>query len=164
MTAQMKLTHVHHSSRSYSISQREAERLGLPALVSRPFVAPPRPPAPPNAKALQRQVDDIKRRRMILDIRRAEALGAGRSCRVIAMKVALRTGFFLKDLKRTCRERDLVAARHRAIYGARAGTSRSMKEIGRFYGLDHSTIHYSVREHARRSGRPVPLRKKRGKP
>lgn len=43
---------------------------------------------------------------------------------------------------------------------ARMATTKSLKNIGRFYGLDHSTIHHSVLEHARRSGRPVPKRRK----
>lgn len=162
MTEHMKLTHVHHASKSYAISQKEAERLGLPVLVSRPLVAPAAPVMPQSAKAIRMQLDEIKRRRMILDIRTAESLGAGRTCRVIAMKVALRAELFLSDLKRTCRERHLVDVRQRAMYGARAGTDKSMGDIGRFFGLDHSTVHYSIREHARRTGRPVPERRKRG--
>lgn len=154
MTAQMKLLHVHEGSRSYRISRKEAERLGLPVLVSRPLVIrPPKPLPAAYARQMREHAEDAKRRRIILEIRQAEALGAGRTCRVIAMKVALRTGFFPSDLKRVCRERPLVAARQRAIHGARVGTDKSLEVIGKYFGLDHTTVLHSVREHAKRIGR-----------
>ncbi|QFT69323.1 chromosomal replication initiation protein [Labrenzia sp. THAF35] len=157
MTAQMKLLHVHAGSRSYQITRKEAERLGLPVVVSRSIVVvPPKPKPDPYARQMEKQSDDLKRRRLIAEIIRAEGLGASRTCRVIAMKVALRTGFFLSDLKRTCRKSPLVAARQRAIFGARVGTDKSLDVIGRFYGLDHTTVYYSVQEHAKRIGRDAP--------
>lgn len=149
MTAQMKLLHNHPGSVSYQISQREAERLGVPVILRRQVVdTPPAPPAlaPHEIAALLR---DQKVRRMALEVHRAKQLGVRPTCHLITLKVALRTGLLYSDLKRESRVQDLVAARHRVFFGARVGAGKALTEIGKFFGLDHSTVHYGVKKHER---------------
>lgn len=79
----------------------------------------------------------------------AGRLGARRTCHLITLKVALRTGLLYSDLKRESRVQDFVAARHRVFFGARVGAVKALTEIGKFFGLDHSTVHNGVKKHER---------------
>lgn len=50
------------------------------------------------------------------------------------------------EIKSTRRRRDLVEARHMAMYACVKLTPRNYSDIGRYFGRDHSTVMYAERK------------------
>lgn len=158
MTSHLQLLQCHEGSKTYRIDLAEAERRGVPVIVTRTHTTVTKNltlSGPPSAE----QIKDAKRRRMLLEVRLARKRGVNGSCRIIMMKVALRTGHLFSEVTGRCREQDLVDARHRAFWGMRAGTDWSLSDIGRFFGRDHTTVLHGVRKHSHLVGKPVPGRR-----
>jgi hypothetical protein len=146
MTAHLSIRSLHEAGRTYQISQKEAERRGLPVIRIKP--------QPVDEGDLRKTAGsrEGKLYRMARDIRAAKDRGVRQSRDLIAMKVAFRSGMTLSELlvSSDSRERDLSAIRHRAFYGIRLGTSLSLTRIGHYFGMDHSSIHYGIKQHRAR--------------
>jgi hypothetical protein len=146
MSSQLAIRELHAAGRSYQISQREAERRGLPVIV-----VPDKPERAddPRKRAVSRAG---KLWRMAREIRAAKERGVRQGRQLIALKVAYRSGLTLSELMTCseCRERGLSAARHRAFFGIRTGTDLSLPAIGRYFGMDHSSVCYGIRKHRAR--------------
>ncbi len=146
MTAHLTSPVQHETSRTFRISPREAARWGLPTIKIKP--------QPVDEVDLRKTAGtrEGKIYRMARDIRAAKDRGVRQSRDLIAMKVAFRSGMTLSELlvSSDSRERDLSAIRHRAFYGIRQGTSLPLTRIGRYFGMDHSSIHYGIKQHRAR--------------
>lgn len=71
--------------------------------------------------------------------------------RAIAIAIAKRYGFTIRDLKARSRLKHLVRARQHVMWQLREDTPMSLPEIGRFFGgLDHTTVLHGVRRHQAR--------------
>jgi chromosomal replication initiator protein len=72
---------------------------------------------------------------------------ASPALKTIAERAARRFGLTLRDLKSDSRRRTVVAARDNAMLLARRLTSRSLQEIGEYFGnRDHTTVLHSCRK------------------
>lgn len=74
-----------------------------------------------------------------------------KSWRSIVREVASVHGMGIEDLLSRQRTRPVVRARWEAMVALRS-TGRSYPQIGALFGLDHTTVMYGCKEHARLSG------------
>lgn len=146
MTTHLAIRDLHEAGRSYKIDAREADRRGLPVIV---VAKEPEVREDPRAAAETREG---KFYRMARDIRAAKQRGACQGCQLIALKVAYRSGMTLSELKvnSDLRGRVLSSVRHRACYAMRRGTGKPLATIGRFLGVDHSSVSYGIAQHIKR--------------
>lgn len=147
----MKLLAIHEASKTYLVSASDAARLNLPVIIQR--VAEPEPDQVPVyvEKLSQLTLQEQKLRRMALEVRRRKGCKPDNGLDLIAVKVALRSGLTVSDLKLKSREQELVDARYRAFFGMKlAKPNRAFGAIGRFFGLDHTTVLYGYRQHEKR--------------
>ncbi|WP_420415106.1 helix-turn-helix domain-containing protein [Roseibium sp.] len=146
MTTHLAIRDLYEAGRSYKIDAFEAERRGLPVIV-----VPEEPEIREDPRAAAETREGMFYR-MARDIQAAKQLGVVQGCQLIALKVAYRSGMTLSELmvNSDLRGRVLSSVRHRACYGMRKGTGKSLPTIGRFLGVDHSSVSYGIAQHKKR--------------
>lgn len=70
-------------------------------------------------------------------------------------EVANRNGLKAEQLMARRRLQALVRARHEAFYELYDKTKLSLPQIGRKFGMDHTTVLHGARKHAARNGLPL---------
>lgn len=77
-------------------------------------------------------------------------------CRRIIDAVAAETGVPVAEILSNSRRRDIVLARHDAIWRCLAETQLSLVVVGRIFGRDHTSIGSAIMSRARRTGEAPP--------
>lgn len=80
-----------------------------------------------------------------------------RHMREIAREVAEAYEVTVEDLRGRVRTRNIVLARHAAMYRMRMEAGRSYQQIGGYLNRDHTTVMSGIRAHAARHGLPIIL-------
>lgn len=69
----------------------------------------------------------------------------------VASEIADLYGLTVEELKLPTHRRSVAWPRQHAMYEMRQRTNKSYPQIGRFFGVDHSTVIHGCRRHAART-------------